>query len=238
MALLERGPVLERRKKFYRVFIFYGHDFLFYYTHPENDKFAFRYPRHDKIVHNMTFRRIILRITLQPRLDDRNWKAWSILLASQLDAPTSTQVRKMWHFLFFVLLVTRSVMVIIGVRLFRFTLHGFSLIDFRFLRFPKAFTRTASLCSPFPPSSYSNSSTSPFTGGPDNASPDMGVMPKRGICYRWRLSRTWSLPLSTQDSVETQEMVRIGHNISWPYFLLHDLVVTQIDMKVDSTRVP
>lgn len=29
MALLERGPVLERRKKFYRVFIFYGHDFLF-----------------------------------------------------------------------------------------------------------------------------------------------------------------------------------------------------------------
>lgn len=73
MALLERGLVLERRKKFYRVFIFLRPRFPFYYTHPENDKFAFRYPRHDKIVHNMTFRRIILRILLYSHdFDDRN----------------------------------------------------------------------------------------------------------------------------------------------------------------------
>jgi hypothetical protein len=54
MPLIEGGSILERRKKFLKGFIFYGHDFP-YYTHPENDTFAFRYPRHDKIVHTMTF---------------------------------------------------------------------------------------------------------------------------------------------------------------------------------------
>lgn len=81
---------------------------------------------------------------------------------------------------FFVLLVICSVMVIIGVRLFRFTLHGSGLIDLRFLRFPKASARMTYLCSTFPPSWYTKWSISPLHWRFGQWT-DIGIMPKRGI---------------------------------------------------------
>jgi hypothetical protein len=60
IALQIRALVLQKKSKGFQ---FYGHDFSLRASRERYIR-IFRYPRHDKIVQTMTFRRIILRIFL------------------------------------------------------------------------------------------------------------------------------------------------------------------------------
>lgn len=95
----------------------------------------FRYPRHDKIVHTMTFRRIILRVFSyvafgtgaagEPILPQH--KAFCV----SLGATKSCRL----YIATFSFIGIRSIMVTFGVWFFPgFTLHGSVSIDARFLR--------------------------------------------------------------------------------------------------------